>query len=61
MPLSAKEMIRLLEAAGWRFARQKGSHRMYTHPTRPGIVVIPMHKGDLKIGTERDIRKVAGL
>ena len=46
---------------GWRFLRQEGSHRIFAHQTRPGLVVVPMHKGDLPYGTERKIRKDAGL
>jgi predicted RNA binding protein YcfA (HicA-like mRNA interferase family) len=61
MPLTAREIIKKIEAAGWRFVRQKGSHRVYVHPTLPGIVIVPMHKGDLKIGTERQILRDAGL
>lgn len=61
MPLTAREIIKKIEAAGWRFVRQKGSHRVYVHPTLPGVVIVPMHKGDLKIGTERQILKDAGV
>jgi predicted RNA binding protein YcfA (HicA-like mRNA interferase family) len=61
MPQTAKEIIRKIEAVGWRFLRQKGSHRLFAHETRLGIVIVPMHKGDLKIGTERQILKDAGL
>ncbi len=61
MPLNGKEIIRRIEAVGWHFLRQEGSHRVYIHDSAPGIIVVPMHKGDLKIGTERDILKRAGL
>jgi predicted RNA binding protein YcfA (HicA-like mRNA interferase family) len=61
MPLTAKEIIKKIEAVGWRFLRQKGSHRIFVHDSVPGVIIVPMHKGDLKIGTERDILRQAGL
>jgi mRNA interferase HicA len=61
MPITAKEVIRRIEAAGWRVLRQKGSHRIFVHDSLPGIVIVPMHKGDLPYGTERQILKAAGL
>jgi predicted RNA binding protein YcfA (HicA-like mRNA interferase family) len=61
MPLTAREIIRKIEAVGWRFLRQKGSHRIFIHDSVPGVIIVPMPKGDLKIGTERDILRQAGL
>ena len=61
MPYTAREIIRKIEAAGWRFVRQKGSHRIFVHDSIAGLVVIPVHKGDLPYGTERKILKDAGL
>ncbi|MGQ0777441.1 MAG: type II toxin-antitoxin system HicA family toxin [Pseudonocardiales bacterium] len=55
-------MIRTLEADGWQWERTHGSHRVYVHPTKPGIVVVPDKLGkDLPLGTERSILKQAGL
>ena len=51
----------MLEADGWIVKRQRGSHRVYTHPVKPNLVVVPVHTGDLKIGTERKVLKEAGL
>lgn len=61
MPLTAREMIRKIEAVGWRFLRQRGSHRIFIHDLVPGVFIVPMHKGDLKVGTERNILKRANL
>lgn len=33
-------MIALLEADGWVLKRTTGSHRHYSHPTKPGLVTI---------------------
>ena len=38
MPKTAKELERLILADGWKFNRQNGSHRIYTHPMKSGIV-----------------------
>jgi predicted RNA binding protein YcfA (HicA-like mRNA interferase family) len=45
------------------FSRQKGSHKIYKHPNKPGIVVVPDHGAnkDLATGTEINILKQAGL
>ena len=61
MPKTAKELERLILADGWKFNRQNGSHRIYIHPMKSGIVTIPFHTGDLKIRTEHSILKQAGL
>jgi predicted RNA binding protein YcfA (HicA-like mRNA interferase family) len=61
--MKVKEIIRLIEKDGWRIDRQKGSHIIYIHPSKKGIVVVPNQgmSSDLKIGTENSIMKQAGL
>ena len=61
MPIKPKEMEKIILADGWVLKSQIGSHRHYTHPTKPGKVTIPFHGGDLPKGTEQSIRKQAGL
>ena len=62
MPLTPKDMERILLADGWIFKNQVGSHRNYTHPVKPGKVTIPFHAGrDLNRKTELSIKKQAGL
>lgn len=61
MPLSPKEMEKLILADGWRFKSQVGSHRHYIHPFKAGKVTIPFHIKDLPKGTENSILKQAGL
>lgn len=54
--------MRLVERDGWRYIRTTGSHHIYQHPIKTGIVVIPGHPGDdLKPGTWQSILKQAGL
>ncbi len=59
--MKALELERIIKADGWIFKTQKGSHRQYIHPDKPGKVTIPWHKGDLDPGTARSILKQAGL
>ena len=61
MPMTSKDMERLILADGWVFKNQVGSHRHYIHPTKTGKVTIPFHSKELKRGTELSILKQAGL
>ncbi len=62
MPLKPTEMERVILDDGWVFYTQKGSHKQYKHPTKPGKVTIPFHKGkDINPTTEKSIRKQAGI
>ncbi|HEY6494038.1 MAG TPA: type II toxin-antitoxin system HicA family toxin [Trebonia sp.] len=62
MPLKIREVVRLLEADGWRLKRTAGSHRHCTHPWKPGIVTVAGHpSATLKKKTEASILKQAGL
>jgi predicted RNA binding protein YcfA (HicA-like mRNA interferase family) len=54
-------MCRILESRGWRYVRSRGSHRLYRHGDSPELINVPIHGGDLKPGTQRDIMKKAGL
>lgn len=38
-----REVIRLVERDGWQQESQKGSHRQFKHPTKPGRVTIAGH------------------
>ena len=35
-----REIIGLIEDDGWRLSGQRGSHRQYEHPTKPGKVTV---------------------
>ncbi len=61
--MKVREIINLIEKDGWRFDRQKGSHMIYKHVYKTGIVVVPNHglNSDIKKGTENSILKQAGL
>jgi predicted RNA binding protein YcfA (HicA-like mRNA interferase family) len=54
--MKVRDAIRRIEDDGWRFARQRGSHRIYKHPSRPGTVVVAGKRGDdVPIGTLENI------
>ena len=55
-------VLKRIEQDGWRFHSQRGSHRQYKHPTKPGRVTVPgKPSDDLSPGMERSIKKQAGL
>jgi predicted RNA binding protein YcfA (HicA-like mRNA interferase family) len=55
-------MIKTIENDGWRFHSQRGSHRQYVHPTKPGRVTVPGKPGDdLAPGTLASIYKQAQI
>jgi predicted RNase H-like HicB family nuclease/predicted RNA binding protein YcfA (HicA-like mRNA interferase family) len=36
--MKVRDIVKRLEADGWRLARTKGSHHQYRHPSKPGTV-----------------------
>lgn len=61
MPLTPKEMIKKLEAAGFEKVSQNGSHIKLKNPKNNIQVIVPYHCTDLKKGLEQKILKQAGL
>lgn len=59
--MSSLVLIKLLEADGWVLDRTKGSHHVFKHPTKKGIVVVPHPRKDIPSGTYNSILKQAGL
>jgi predicted RNA binding protein YcfA (HicA-like mRNA interferase family) len=59
--MKVKELLKILHEAGWQEKAQKGSHLHLVHDEKEGKVTVPIHKGDLKIGTLNSILKQAGL
>ncbi len=57
MPVKVRDMIRRLEDDGWRWDRTKGSHRVYVHPAKPGIVVVPGKLGKDRSASSQDARE----
>jgi hypothetical protein len=59
--MTSADLIREMQRAGWRLDRVNGSHHVYKHPERSGIVVVPHPKKDLGLGLVKAIRKQAGI
>jgi predicted RNA binding protein YcfA (HicA-like mRNA interferase family) len=59
--MKSVDLIRELEAAGRVLDRVRGSHHVFNHPVKTGIVVVPHPKKDLGKGLVTAIRKHAGL
>jgi predicted RNA binding protein YcfA (HicA-like mRNA interferase family) len=55
-----KELLRFLRKHGYEEARQKGSHRILTHPVRR-MLSVPIHTGDVPRGLLLRILKDAGF
>jgi predicted RNA binding protein YcfA (HicA-like mRNA interferase family) len=62
VPVKVHELITRLEADGWFQVRQRGSHRQYHHPGRPGTVTVAGKPSvEVPPGTLNNILKQAGL
>jgi predicted RNA binding protein YcfA (HicA-like mRNA interferase family) len=59
--MKSADIIRMLEAHGWRLVRITGSHHHFRHDVRPGLVTVPHPKKDIPPGTLNSILKQAGL
>jgi predicted RNA binding protein YcfA (HicA-like mRNA interferase family) len=62
MPLTVREMLKLIEDDGWYLVSTRGSHRQYRHPTKKGrVTVAGKPSKTLPPGTERSILRQAGI
>jgi len=59
--MTAKEIERLMRAAGWYEVSQKGSHKHFKHDVYAGKITVPQHGGDVPIGTAKAILKQANI
>jgi len=60
--MKVRDLIRLLESAGWRLKATKGSHRQFRHPEKGLVVTVPGHPGkDIPVGTLKAVLRSAGL
>ena len=60
--MKVRDVIDRIEADGWVFHRQRGSHRQYKHPTKPGTVTVAGHPNtEVPPGTLSNIYRQAGL
>ena len=57
-----REITRVVERDGWVKVAQKGSHRQYRHPAKPGRVTIAgKPNDDVPPGIQKSILRQAGL
>lgn len=64
MAKSYRDVVRLLEADGWRLERTVGSHMQFRHATKPGTVTLAAGGKLSRIvppGTLNSVLKQAGL
>jgi predicted RNA binding protein YcfA (HicA-like mRNA interferase family) len=60
--LKVRDVVQMIEADGWNQVRQRGSHRQFKHPSKPGIVTIAGKPGDdLATGTLNSVLREAGI
>ena len=58
---SSRELVKIVEADGWELVRIEGSHHIFKHQGKKGIVTIPHPKKDLPMKTAKSILTQAGL
>jgi predicted RNA binding protein YcfA (HicA-like mRNA interferase family) len=57
-----RDLQKMIEEDGWKQIRQRGSHRHFAHPKKPGIVTLAGQPGkDVPSGTLSSIKKQAGI
>jgi predicted RNA binding protein YcfA (HicA-like mRNA interferase family) len=62
VPIKVRDVIRLIEADGWRKIATRGSHRQYKHDRKPGrVTVAGKLSDDVGPGTLNSILHQAGL
>jgi len=60
--MKVRDIIKLIERDGWHLVTQRGSHRQFKHPVKPGRVTIAGNPNDdLAPGTLNSILKQAKL
>jgi predicted RNA binding protein YcfA (HicA-like mRNA interferase family) len=60
--MKVRDALKLIEADGWKYKKQVGSHRHFVHMSKPGKVTIAGHPSDeLPPKTLASIMKQAGL
>ena len=61
-PLTARQMISLLNVRGWTLIRQRGSHKILKKMETGQAIIVPDHPGrTLSTGTQRRIMRDAGI
>ena len=61
MPMTPREMVRLLIQNGFVEVSQNGSHKKLFNETTNKTIIVPYHSKELKKGLEQSLLKQAGL
>lgn len=61
MPMTPREMVRLLIQNGFVEVSQNGSHKKLFNKTTNKTIIVPYHSKELKKGLEQSLLKQAGL
>ena len=59
--MTARELIKKIEEAGWEQVRVKGSHHHFKHLQHPHLITVSVHKRDLPKGMVEAVLKQAGV
>jgi predicted RNA binding protein YcfA (HicA-like mRNA interferase family) len=59
--MRSKDVIKAIEADGWKQVRVTGSHHHFKHPEKKGLVTVPHPEADLAIGTLKSIERQSGV
>lgn len=61
MPMTPRQMVKLLQRNGFVRTTQNGSHLKLFNKITQTTVIVPLHNKDLGISLEQSILKQAGL
>ncbi len=59
--MRSKDVIKALEADGWRVVVVRGSHHQLKHAFKPGRVTVLYPKADIPLPTLKSIEKQSGV
>lgn len=59
--MKSKDIIKAIEADGWKLVRTRGSHHHFQHPDKPGTVTVPHPKSEMGTGTIKSIERQSGV
>jgi predicted RNA binding protein YcfA (HicA-like mRNA interferase family) len=60
-PMNSRDVIRAIEADGWRRVAQKGDYVQFKHLRKKGRVTVPHPSKDIPVGTLKSIERQAGI
>lgn len=60
--MKSSELLKIMKKDGWYEVRQKGSHIIMKHPTKPNTLTVPFHASkEVKTGMLLAILKMADI